>query len=242
MNRTDARGFVKEFNRAYDEKTELGNVCSRRYYERGDESLSFFQIGRHTTAPVDTVEEGRYRYYSEAVVETLSDAEKEFVAESLGKADDVPAVGNGKGVSGILGSAREAVGEPTGLLVPDNGDGDEAVSLWDREDRLRSFGDGTYVVGDDDKTDLWLYRHSGDGFFVVDGNRVTVVQKKGVDVISPSFDYVEEYGDLNDDMPLSVYFGEERKDGGDGGSFDLLFRVVVSEPVVEDGGACRLRY
>lgn len=242
MDRTDARGFVKEFNRAYDEKTELGNICSRRYYEKGDENLRFFQIGRHTTAPVGVIEESRYRYYSEAVVETVGDAEKEFVAEHLGNSEgDVPTVGDRKGASGIVESAREALEEPTGLLVPDDSGGEEAVSLWDRKDKLRNFGDGTYVVGDDGETDLWLYRHGGEDFFVLDGNRITVVQKKGGDVTSPSFDYVEEYGDLNEDMPLSVYFGEERHNGEEG-TFDFLYRVVVSEPIVEDGGACRLRY
>ena len=43
-------------------------------------------------------------------------------------------------------------------------------------------------------------------------------------------------------MPLGVYFGDETRAGDETYDefFDIVYRVVLSEPVVEDGGVCRV--
>ena len=116
MERTDAKGFVTDFNRTYKKKTELRRICGHRFYgdkdgnaestgnsednDSGDDndsdndgradtdaggtgangtegperldyeqdSLRYFQVGRHTTVPVSLIEERRYSYVSDAVV------------------------------------------------------------------------------------------------------------------------------------------------------------------------------
>jgi len=244
MDRDDAEGFIVDFNRTYDEKTAIPQICERRYYDDDEDAeRSFFQIGRRTTVPKSLVDEGRYRYVSDAVVEALCEGEKAFLVDSLAARDDVP-VAEAE-MSCPLETAEENVNNPTSLLVPRDEGGDRAVAEWEDEGRVRRFGDGAYIVDEEGDANCWLHRHDGEDTVVVDAECVEVVQKKGDGIGVPSrFGYVEEYDDLNKGIPLTVYFGAEEFEGGDryDGFIEILYRVVLSEPVVEDGGACRLRW
>jgi len=275
MERRDAKGFVEDFNRTYEEMTELRRIFGHRFYgsssesddadekeeeeegtesEYDDDDLSYFQVGRRTALPVSLVVEGRYAYVSDAVVGALCEGEKSFVAEYLSHAadeDEIPTVECEP--TRIVETAMENVESmtPDHVLLPRTETYDEAVARWKDEGRLRKFGDSSYLRGPDgdeeSEADCWLYRYDAtpdvsDAFVLEDGG-VTVVQKKGEDALPPTgFGYVAEYEDLNDDMPLMVYFGEERR-AGEGSYdefFDIVYRVVLSEPVVREGRACRI--
>jgi len=272
MERADAEGFVEDFNRAYEEKTELRDVCGHRFYgevekggegderEKEDDELSYFQIGRRTTLPVSLVEEGRYAYVSDAVVGALCEGEKGFLARHLSAAaadGDLPTVTSEP--SRTVEAALEYVEDPDHVLLPRNEVYDEVVEGWEAEGRVRRFGDSRYLrvdeggdkEGDEDATggiDCWIHTYDtqasadepGDAFVLDDGG-VTLVQKKGRDTRPPGFEYVAEYEDLNDDLPLTVYFGDKgRESKREDEFFDVVYRVVVSEPLVE-GGVCRVR-
>ncbi len=305
MERHDAKGFVEDFNRTYEETTELRRILGHRFYgqpvgaegegeledvdgddgeeenddagnrddrkdteqERAqgydDEDLRYFQIGRRTALPVSLVTEGRYAYVSDAVVGALCEGEKSFVGARLSLAADegeIPTVKDEP--ARVVEAALEYVETPDHILLPRTDACDEAVARWKEDGRLRRFGDSSYLRGteadggDGDEngngetreTDCWLHRydatHGADEAFVLEDGGVTVVQKKGRDALPPTgFGYVAEYEDMNDDMPLTVYFGEERREGKDGYDefFDVVYRVILSEPVVEDGGVCRVR-
>lgn len=272
MERTDAEGFVSDFNRTYETKTELRRICGHSFYgenektddEKKDEddtdeadrhdydegALGYFQIGRRTSFPVSLIEEGRYSYVSDAVVGALCEGEKGFIVERLSASaneDGIPTVEDepARAVEAALGHIEE----PNHILVPRTTEYDEAVKRWDDEGRLRSLGDESYLRGKErnEETDCWLHRYDATGetrdAFVLDDRRVTVVQKKGRDTTPPSnFSHADEYDDLNDDMPLGVYFGDETRAGDETYDrfFDIVYRVVLSEPVVEDGGVCRV--
>jgi len=273
MERSDAEGFVKDFNRAYEEKTELREVCGHRFYgevgkggegderEKEDDELSYFQIGRRTMLPVSLVEEGRYAYVSDAVVGALCEGEKGFLARHLSAtaADgDLPTVTSEP--SRTVEAALEYVEDPDHVLLPRNEVYDEVVEGWVSEGRVRRFGDSRYLSveggekeGDEDATggvDCWIHTYDtqasadepGDAFVLDDGG-TTLVQKKGRDTRPPGFEYVTEYEDLNDDLPLTVYFGDERHDGESEAAnsefFDIVYRVVLSEPVIL-GDVCRV--
>ena len=290
IERTDAHGFVADFNRAYERKTELSGLCGHRFYggppeeeEEGDGAerdrkrnyygedpeLSYHQIGRRTAVPLSLVEEGRYGYISDAVVGALCEGEKSFLARSLSDSADegglptVTVAGVGGAASRAVEEAIDSVDDPDHLLLPRTGTYEDLVDDWEAQGRVRRFGENRYLRsggpesdGDDrgedgeGGDDCWIHTYDTDGqrpgefdAFVINDERVTVVQKKGEDVRPPAFGHVEEYDELNDDLPLTVYFGDETRDGGDGKKefFDVVYRVVVSEPVVEEGGACRLR-
>jgi len=263
MDRADAEGFVTDFNRTYEEKTELRRIFGHRFYcsedddgdkipSRDKDTLRYFQIGRRTTLPVSVVTEGRYAYVSDAVVGALCEGEKSFVAERLTESaeDD--------GISTVVGeparTVEAALGHvetPDHLLLPRDERHDEAVADWEEEGRLRRFGDSSYLraPGDDEESDAdcWLHRYdptpdASDAFVLEDGG-VTLVQKKGKNASPPDFGYVEEYDGIDDDMPLMVYFGDKRqKRNGEiyDEFFDIVYRVVVSEPIVREGGVCRV--
>jgi len=231
VDRTDARGFAADFRRSYREKTSLGTLCTREAYDSGD--ADFFQIGRRVSVPASLVGEGRYRYVSDDVVGALCEGEKAFVVGGLGGlADDgrIPTVDGGRSP---LASASDVVEEPSAVLLPRDEDGDRTVEAWEDEGRVSRLGDGAYVETDDG-LGVWLHRHDGEGAYVVDAGRVSVTQKSADETETPSF-AVEEY-EGGDDGRLSVHFGEVCD-----GYVDVAYRVVVSKPVVEDGGACRLR-
>lgn len=244
METDDTEGFVIDFNRTYNGETALPQICERRYYDSDEDAeREFFQIGRRTTVPKGLVDEGRYRYVSDAVVGALCEREKEFFANRLGSNDDVPVAEAEP--SRPLETAEENVNNPTSLLVPRDEDGDEAVAEWEEDGRVRRFGDGAYLVDEDEEADCWLHRHDGDEVIVVDSESVEIVQKKGQDVDGPSgFDYVNEYEGLNEGVALTVYFGTEEFEGTDvyDGFIEVLYRIVLSEPIVEEDGACRLRW
>ncbi|MCX2818946.1 MAG: hypothetical protein ACI9QA_000618 [Methanobacteriota archaeon] len=229
MEKADARGFVADLNRTYGTKTELKRLCSHGYYD--GENRDFFQIGRRVTVPTGLVEEGRYRYVSDGVVDAVCEGEKTFVADRLDAvADDggFPTV-EAEGVE----EGRDAVEEGDTVLLPRDEGGDAKVSEWEDEGRLRSIGEDEYLDGDDEG--YWLRRHDGGSAFVVASERVGVVQKKGGDTDPPDFSRVEAYDEISDEMDVDVYFGDEED-----GYVELVYRVVVSEPVVDDSGACRL--
>lgn len=272
MERTDAEGFVSDFNRTYERKTELRRICGHSFYgengkkddekKDGDDTdeedghdydegaLEYFQIGRRTAFPVSLIEEKRYSYVSDAVVGALCEGEKGFVAErlsALADEDEIPTVEDepARAVEAALGQIEE----PNHVLVPRTAEYDEAVKRWDEEGRLRSLGDESYLRGKEgnEETDCWLHRYDATqearDAFVLDDRRVTVVQKKGRDTDPPSsLSHAEEYDDLNDDMPLGVYFGNETRAGDEtyDGFLDIVYRVMLSEPVVGDGGVCRV--
>lgn len=242
VDKGSARGFVAEFNRAYEEKTELARLCKVRGYEDGDESLEFFQIGRRAAVPTGLVETGRYRYVSDRTVGALCEGEKEFVAEGLEEVAD----GEGIRTVGVTEQPIEeqgVVGSPDTVLVPRNERGDAMVNRWEDEGRVRGLGNGRYVADagedEDESSGVWLHRHGGDGAFVLDSDRVTVVRKGERDAKPPDFAHVEEYGELCDESKLGVYFGDGTH--AEDGFVDVVYRVVVSAPVVGEGGACRLR-
>ena len=268
MERADAEGFVEEFNRAYEEKTELRGVCGHRFYgderdgggderEKQDDELSYFQIGRRTALPVSLVEEGRYAYVSEAVVGALCEGEKGFLTRHLSAtADDgdLPTTTSEPSLS--VEAALEYVEDPDHVLLPRNGVYEGVIDEWETQGRVRRFGDSRYLRVDEgsevaedptDETDCWIHTYDtqasegSDDVFVLDDDGAALVQKKGRDTRQPGFGYATEYEDLNDDLPLTVYFGDERRERkGDDEFFDVVYRVVVSEPLVE-GGVCRVR-
>ncbi|MDZ7689539.1 MAG: hypothetical protein U5J64_12680 [Halobacteriales archaeon] len=263
MDRADAEGFVADFNRTYDEKTELRRIFGHTFYESEDgeddktpsrdkDALRYFQIGRRTALPTSVVTEGRYAYVSDSVVGALCEGEKSFVAERLAAAaeeDEIPTVEADP--TRTVEAALEHVETPDYVLLPRDERHDEAVADWEEEERLRRFGDSSYLRGpgddEENEADCWLHRYDptpevNDAFVLEDGG-VTFVQKKGKNASPPDFDYVKEYDGIDDDMPLMVYFGDEKREG-DGRYdefFDILYRVVVSEPVVCEGGVCAVR-
>ena len=167
MEMTDAKGFVTDFNRIYEQKTELRRICGHRFYgtprdggsentEAADDSLSYFQIGRRTALPVSLVEEGRYSYVTDAVVGALCEGEKSFVAERLSaSAEDgeLPTVESEP--RRTVEAALEHVEEPNHVLLPRTEEYDVAVARWEDEGRLRRLGDESYLqeVEGDEETD-----------------------------------------------------------------------------------------
>lgn len=284
MERADAEGFVADFNRTYEEKTELRRICRHRFYGESDgdgsrgededqegsdeaegddrpgetkgheydeDALSYFQIGRRTALPGSLVEEGRYSYVSDAAVGALCEGEKSFVAERLtasAEDDEIPTVDDDATLT--IEAALGHVEEPNHVLLPRTEEYQEVVALWEEEGRLRRLGDTSYLKGTEgaEEADCWLHRYDpteeARDAFVLDDRRVTVVQKKGRDTRPPTdFRRADEYDGLNDDMFLGVYFGDETLEGDDTYDefFEVVYRVVLSEPVVEDGGVCRVR-
>jgi len=257
MERTDFEGFVTDFNRTYKKKTELKRIYWHRFYGTGngetDDALGYFQIGRRTAVPVSLVEEGRYSYVSDAVVGALCEGEKSFVAEMLADAaeeDEILTVEADP--TRTVEAALDHVETPDHVLLPHDERSDEAVARWKEEGRLRRFGDTSYLrgPGDDEQSDAdcWLHRYdptpdASDAFVFEDGG-VTVVQKKGEDTSPPEFRRAEDYDGLNDDMSLMIYFGDEKREGDRmyDEFFDILYRVVLSEPVVSEGGVCVVGY
>jgi len=260
-----ARPLVTEFNRAYKQHTEIKNVCTHRYYRREKtqqteegksptpeidtnyDSLEYYQIGRRVSVPVSLVEQGRFRYVSETAGDALAEGEKSFLAERL----DVLAEKNGWAKtttdgSSVVQTGRDLVGEPDLILVPRTGRFDTVVENWEKNDNLRKFGDSRYYLGEgQEATDCWIYRFNGlDSAFMIDTEVVSVVQKRGDMAETPSeFAYDVSAESLNEDAPVSVYFGEKRYSNGDedfGEFFDLMYRVVLSEPVAEEGGLCKV--
>ena len=269
MERTDVEGFVADFNRTYRKKTELKRVCGHRFYgeTRGDGSdgsdeetnrrdydedeLGYFQIGRRTGLPRSLVEERRYSYVSDAVVGALCEGEKTFLAKRLSLTADeggIPTVE--EDTTSAVEAALGSVEEPNHVLLPRTEEYEQAIAQWEEQGRLRRLGEESYLRGteENEETDCWIHRYDATpdvrDAFVLDATRVTVVQKKGGDTRPPAdFSRTKEYDDVNDDMPLGVYFGDETREGNEtyDAFFDVVYRVVLSEPVVSDGGVCRVR-
>jgi len=256
----NAKILVAEFNRAYDEHTELKNICTHSYYadvEEGSERREagfdgveeddpdYYQIGRHTSLPVSLVEDGRFRYVSETVGDALAEGEKTFLAERFDEVADEEGVERTvSGPSSLVSKAEAAVNEPDLVLVPRSERYDEIVAGWNEGGKIRRFGNSEYYVDEETESDLWLHRFDGpESVFVLDTQKVSVVQKKGEATLRPTdFLYDGEAESLNDGKSVSVYFGEEiyPGDGEYEEFFDLLYRVVLSEPVVKDGGLCKV--
>ena len=231
MEATEARGFAVDINRTYDEKSELKRLCSHSYYD--GEEAEFFQIGRRVTVPADLVETGRYRYITDGVVGALCEGEKSFVVEHLAELVDKRGAPSEKDARPLDEAVRSTEDGDT-VLVPRSDAGDEAVARWEEEGRLRRLGEGTYVAHDDE-TGCWLRRHDADAALIVDSERVSVVQKRTDDTEPPAFSEGYAVGDMDgngDGNNVGVYFG----DGGRDGYVDIAYRVVVSAPVVEEGG------
>jgi hypothetical protein len=234
MRRTDARGLAVDLNRIYERETELKRLCAHSYYD--GEDADFFQIGRRVAVPEGFVESGRYRYVSDGVVGALCEGEKSFVADRLGELADEGEVPTVEAGEDGLERARREVEDADTVLVPRNEAGDGTVSGWDEEERLSGIGEDIYLDGDDGGDGgFWVRRHGGDSAFVVRSEGIGVVQKKGGDTEAPGF-IDPGYDGVNDGRDVGVYLGE-----GADGYVDFVYRVIVSAPVVEDGGACRVR-
>lgn len=260
----NAKPFVTEFNRAYDEHTQLKNVCTHRYYgdedreesseeereasRKNDDSLDYYQIGRHTSVPVSLVEDGRFRYVSETAADALAEGEKSFFAERLDAfAENEEVAQRTADPSSVVAEGQDAVGESDLIMLPRSEKYDKVVGDWKEEGKVRRFGDSEYYVDEEVESDCWLYRFDGpDSAFVLNTEDISVVQKKGDATLRPTdFVYDGDADSLNDGVPVSVYFGEERYAGnGDYEEFeeffDLLYRVVVSEPIVDEEGVCKV--
>jgi hypothetical protein len=186
--------------------------------------------------PEGFVERARYRYVTEEVVGALCEGEKRFVAERLdamAESGGVPTVeADGPSAEAVL----DAVGDADGLLVPRGGVGDAAVEGWREDGSLRRLGDGEYLVdGTEEETGCWVHRHDGESAFVTDSEGIGVVQKRCDEVSAPSLGDGAVYDEVEEDDSLGAYFREADRDG----FVEVVYRVVLSEPVV-DGGVRRV--
>ncbi len=225
----DPHELLDAFERRYRSQSTLDEVCS---VEKYDEEITshrdrrYSQIGVRTNFPVEVVERWEPGFVAREVVDGFERSEIGYVASQVTESHSCERVDAGNPNDLLEVAAEENLSH---LLVPmDHG---LLKQLRDRDVVSTRKSDGASVVEAGLGGSLELHLSDGQEVVAVADDTVNLVQKHGEDASPPAFVHFDE-ANLNYAREFMVYFGSEVREVNGERFFDLMYRVVLSEPEV----------
>ena len=239
--------FVSELIDRYRSTSTLNKITDLHEYDN-NQSGDFAQVGKRVNLPkeffYDKEGVGRsFRSLADSFVDAICDGEIMYILDRIEKSDrtfDISTEGDELSYEDIM-EAHDYITSPNHIILPREKKYFELTRDWQDEGWLR-FDEGNRVIlGATDITVHWAPSDDyHDSAYLINSNRVKIIQKQYGDVDRP--DWIDHYFDrdlCDDDSNLMVYFGKQFKDNP--AEFDFFIRVLLSQPQFIDKSSGMIR-
>ncbi|RDZ47882.1 hypothetical protein C5B86_02145 [Haloferax sp. Atlit-19N] len=265
------RDFIRLFHYQYSEETLLPEVCdvtlfqekfSERYgtignwefpsRDRGHSGLEFNQIGQRSLTPIEILNSEHPLDVIQSYVRSLRLGERHYVLNQLNQKaenNDIETISFDEPTHVSFQEWCSQVRKPDHLFLPLDTEFYNTVFDWrQRNDYNLDIGE-VAISGRSVVNIHWVPLSSGIKHgYLISSEGLDIVQKWFGDSPDPSgFSYDSQYNILSENRPLMAYIGDEivEDEEEDTESFrekvDFLYRIVVSELIVESNHAVRLQ-
>ena len=247
IDKHSLKDFAEEMQEEYEDRSLLSDLFTVRDFKGGkDSKLEYLQFGRRTGVPTNIFEQGVTLPTASSFIRSVVNGEKKFVLTDLANSADNERFGS-KQIKGELSPvdielAVENTAGADRMFLPIADDYTDPVMDWVGEQRFSLSPEGKlFVNGARLDIDRISSNYGIRDVIVANSSRVSVVQKRFEDAQSPkemAFDKSLTF--VNEGEELMVYFGKKPEPAHIDSDFEeeleVMYRSVISQPVIDDGG------
>lgn len=240
--------FARQMQEEYREETVLPEIFNRRSYSQANKNLEYVQIGKRTPIPVEVFEQGILQPTTHPMARNITTGEENFVLNDLVNAADDGVIESAEMDELSYSVVEEAVArvdDADTVFLPYTDSYTTEVNDWLREGR--SVAGGTQLEVRGKRLDIRRVTPSFGikDVLVTNSEQIDIVQKQGEDATLPKgLDVDDSMLYVNETEDFMVYFDRETDPGETDDEFDefleVVFRVVISQPMPSPGSAIRL--
>lgn len=234
--------FREEIKEEYNDRTILDEVVTRELFDPEKHDLEFFQAGFRTGLPMKFFTEGHLTVaLSNDFARAVFVSERNHILIGLKKeaeSNGIPTIDIDEFTPDEIRDAIEEVSSPTDVFIPaalsDN------LHSWISNDALDFDVTATYIETESSRVRIrWVPdKHGFENIFVVDSDRVSIVQKEERYADDVGFiDGIEECKLNSPEDLLMTYFGRISDKPEE---FDFFVRTVISNPITSGRSACMI--
>lgn len=265
------RDFVRLFHYQYSEETLLPEICDVTLYQEkfseryggignwdsaskgrnnGHASLEYNQIGQRSLTPVEVLNSEMPFDIIQSYVRGLRLGERHYVLNRLDRkaeSNEIETISFDEPTHVNFQEWCSQVRKPDHLFLPLDTEFFDTVFDWrQRHDYNLDIGD-VAISGRNVVRIHWVPLNSGIEYGYLFGSEgLNIVQKWFGDSSDPSgFRHDPQYDSLSENRPLMVFIGdeivEEEEDTESLEKVDFLYRIVVSELMLDSNHAVRLQ-
>ncbi|ELY95131.1 hypothetical protein C483_02166 [Natrialba hulunbeirensis JCM 10989] len=247
IDKHSLKGFAEEMQEEYEDRSLLPDLFTVRDFKgRKDSKLEYLQFGKRTGVPTNIFEQGVTLPTTSSFIRSVVNGEKKFVLTDLANSAGDERFGS-KQIEGELSpddielAVENTVGADR-LFLPISDDYTDPVMDWVGDQRFSLSPEGKLVVNG---VRLDIDRVSSNygirDVIVANSSRVSVVQKRFEDAQSPKgMEFDKSLTSVNEEEKLMVYFGKEIEPAPIDSDFEeeieVMYRSVISQPIIDNGG------
>lgn len=245
----DVTVYQERFSEIY------GDIGNWKYVRRdglqGHSALKYNQIGKRSLTPVEVLNSEQPLDVILSFVRSLRQGERNYVLSQLDEKAKMKEIETVKFKAPSHANFQDWCGKvvkPDHLFLPLDSDFSDMVFRWRQENDFH-FNMGEVALSGPDIVRIhWTPLDSGiENGYLISSEGLNIVRKWFGDSPKPSgFDRDPSYDRFSKNRPLMVYIGdkveydEDEDTEGFEEKIDFLYRVVLSELMVEDGHAVKL--
>lgn len=240
--------FARQMQEEYHEETLLPEICNRQFYSETDKNLEYVQIGKRTPIPVEVFRQGILKPTTHPMARSIVTGEENFVLNDLVNAaeDGVIESAEMEELSySMIEEAVERVDDADTVFIPYADSYTTEVNDWLREGLSVSGGTQLQIQGN--RLDIRRITPSFGikDVLVTNSDEIDLVQKRAEDTSLPKgLDVDDSMLYVNEGKDFMVYFDQETDLGEPDDEYDefldVVFRVVISQPMPSSDSAIRL--
>ena len=248
-NQDDLEEFATQLQNDYRENSVLSDICNRRFYEKKDKDLDYIQLGKRTAMPIKIFEQGILQPTTSSFARSITQGEINFIVNDLiNSADDglIASTPMIELTQGVVEGAVQKLGKADTIFIPYSEHYDEVVNDWLASGFFEPMGEG-HLEASGSQLQVRRLPSSFDikDVIVSNSDELDIVKKRYEDTSPPKkMEIDESVVNVNKENELMVFFEEDTRPADLNDNFDeyldILYRVVMSQPLVEEKSAVRL--
>lgn len=245
----DVTVYQERFSETYG---DIGNwKYVRKDTPQGHSALDYKQIGKRSLTPVEVLNSEYPLDVILSFVRSLRQGERNYVLSQLNEKAEMREIKTVEFEEPSYANFQEWCGKvknPDHLFLPLDSDFSDIVFRWRQENEFFLNLGEVALSGPNVVQIHWTPLQSGiENGYLISSEGLTVVQKWFGDSPDPTdFSYDTDYNRFSENRPLMVYIGdevifdEEEDTEGFEEKVDFLYRLVLSNVMVDDNHAIKL--
>lgn len=240
--------FARQMQKNYQESTMLPDVSNVRKYTKSDRDLEFVQLGKRIPIPVNVFNQRVLEPTTSQFARNIATGEENFfLTDLINAADDktIPSTDMDKLSIDAVEEAVTQLGGADTIFIPYADQYTKIVNDWLKNGESLSGGTQLEVAGSTLDIRRVVPKFGIKDVLVTNSSKIDLVQKRSEDTTLPKgMDVDESMVDINQNQKFMVYFARDTEPGDPEDEFeeylDVIFRVVLSQPLPSEEGAIRL--
>lgn len=253
MKKRNIERFTRYLHSEYGKKSHLDEICDVENFGKDEQKYSSFeytQIGKRILLPENVVNaDFGLDHFSERIANVLQAGEKNHVFEELDKSaskGDIESISANRPTYNEFESWCNRVKRPDHLFLPLEDKYYSLVSDWIFEHGNIFTEIGPAVRFRDNLVRIhWIHSEErSDTGYLLNSDQIKLVQKWLDDSDDPEWmEFNKQYKEFSRNRPLMIYINEnpKKEDHNEERKIELFCRTIVSEAMVNEGNAIKLR-